>query len=330
MLYIPHRLTSKLTELTEYSPSELPLSVLCGSGVLMEVLDPACTECLAKGKDCFEHYNTRSSKFHYCYIGKKPCHQTGRQVPNVRRYLWSKKDGTFGKEFPVSEAPTPDATSGYSALTGSRKRDVARWTNVRGPLPVGDAEGGEEAEVVPISAGHPVNYSPSHTPAKRLQSHIIHNTPRNLQPTLATIPPASPNPSHTRPALNKSVRPSPIPHPRNSPMVTSQQPQPVASTSRRREELSPLLFPAAQLFQSRDQWPIQVTRGDPNMASENQDSVARLFRRVDRNSRQVIMYANDRIILGTSEEEMAETFSWYEDELINDFQRTFDDLGRDN
>ncbi|MBW0568391.1 hypothetical protein O181_108106 [Austropuccinia psidii MF-1] len=80
----------------------------------------------------------------------------------------------------------------------------------------------------------------------------FHSTPRNLQPTLSTIPPASPNPSNTRPASNQAVRPSPIPQPRNSPMVTSQQPQPVASTSRRREELSPFLFPAAQVFQRRD------------------------------------------------------------------------------
>ncbi|MBW0471071.1 hypothetical protein O181_010786 [Austropuccinia psidii MF-1] len=120
-----------------------------------------------------------------------------------------------------------------------------------------DAEGsdeldGEEVEMVPHSAGHPVNSSPSHPPAKRLQSQIIHNTPRNFQHTLATIPPASPNPSHTRPALNQAVRPSPIPQPRSSPMVTSQQPQPMASTSRRREELSPFPFPAAQVFQCRD------------------------------------------------------------------------------
>ncbi|MBW0535477.1 hypothetical protein O181_075192 [Austropuccinia psidii MF-1] len=113
-------------------------------------------------------------------------------------------------------------------------------------------------------------------------------------------------------------------------MVSSQQPQPVASTSRRREELFPLLFPAAQVFQRWDQWPIQVTKEDPNTESENQDSVARLFRRVDRNSREVIMYANDRPITGTASEEMAARFAWYEDELINDFQRTFDDLGRDN
>ncbi|MBW0577544.1 hypothetical protein O181_117259, partial [Austropuccinia psidii MF-1] len=134
-----HFTSSKLTELTESSPSVLPASVLCGSGDLsrlaspsmvssghfdpsqtydfykeVEVLDPACTECLAKGNNCFQHYNPRSSKCHYCYIGKKPFCQTGRQSSNVRRYLWSRMDGPFGKEFPVSEALTPDGTSGFS------------------------------------------------------------------------------------------------------------------------------------------------------------------------------------------------------------------------
>ncbi|MBW0586808.1 hypothetical protein O181_126523 [Austropuccinia psidii MF-1] len=32
----------------------------------------------------------------------------------------------------------------------------------------------------------------------------------------------------------------------------------------------------------------------------------------------------------TSSEEIAAKFAWYEDELINDFQREFDYLGRDN
>ncbi|MBW0477436.1 hypothetical protein O181_017151 [Austropuccinia psidii MF-1] len=117
---------------------------------------------------------------------------------------------------------------------------------------------------------------------------------------------------------------------RPSPIFTSQQLQPVASSSRRREELSPLLFPAAQVFQQRENWPIQVTREDPNKESENQDSVARLFRRVDRNSWEVIEYSNDRTIPGTASEEMVEKFAWYEDEPINDFQRNFDGLGRDN
>ncbi|MBW0468719.1 hypothetical protein O181_008434 [Austropuccinia psidii MF-1] len=259
----------------------------------VEVLDPACTECLAKGKDCFENYNHRSSKCHYCFIGKKPCCHNGNQASNIRRYLWRKKDGPFGKECQVSEAPTLDDTSGYSAC--SRKRDVARWTNVGGPIPVGgrpiysssevpisgfktegivkriiriadsppdpDAEGsdeldGEEAEVVPNYAGHPSNSSPSHPPSKRFQSEVIPSTPRAFQPTLATIPtsipPASPHSSHTRLSLNPEVRPSPIQQPRNSPILTSQQLQPVASSSKRREELSPLSFPSSQVFQRRD------------------------------------------------------------------------------
>ncbi|MBW0561075.1 hypothetical protein O181_100790 [Austropuccinia psidii MF-1] len=143
----------------------------------VDILDPACTKCFVKGKDCFEHRNPRSSKIHYCFIGKKPCHHTGKQAFNM---------GVFMK-----------------------KRDVARCTNVGGPIPVGDrpiysrsevpisrintegkvkrirqiaasspdpdAEGsdeldGEEFEVIPHSAGHPSNSSPSQPPAKRFQS----------------------------------------------------------------------------------------------------------------------------------------------------------------
>ncbi|MBW0539298.1 hypothetical protein O181_079013 [Austropuccinia psidii MF-1] len=179
------------------------------------------------------------------------------------------------------------------------QRDVARWINVGGPIPVGgrpiysssevpisrintegivkrirqiansppdlDAEGsdeldGEEVEVVPNSAGNPSNTSPSQPPAKGFQSQVIPSTPKAFQTTLATIPtsipPASLHSSHTRLALNPAVRPSPIQQSRNSSIVTSQQFQPVASTSRRREELFPFPFPAAQVFQHRDQWPI--------------------------------------------------------------------------
>ncbi|MBW0557554.1 hypothetical protein O181_097269, partial [Austropuccinia psidii MF-1] len=70
--------------------------------------------------------------------------------------------------------------------------------------------------------------------------------------TLATIPtslpPASPSLSHARPALNPEVRPSPIQKPRNSRIATSQNLQPMASSSRRRDGFSPLHFPAAQVF----------------------------------------------------------------------------------
>ncbi|MBW0590675.1 hypothetical protein O181_130390 [Austropuccinia psidii MF-1] len=105
-------MSSKLTELTESSPSEPPPSVLCGSGVFsqlsspsmassgkfdpsqtydgyraVEVLYHSCSECLAKGKDCFQHYNSRSSKCHFCFIGKKPSCHTGVPSSNVRRHL---------------------------------------------------------------------------------------------------------------------------------------------------------------------------------------------------------------------------------------------------
>ncbi|MBW0499939.1 hypothetical protein O181_039654 [Austropuccinia psidii MF-1] len=244
----------------------------------VEVLDPSCTECLAKAS-------------------------------NIRRYLWSRKDGPFEKEFPVSEALTPDGTSGFSNLTGFRQRGVTRWTNVGGPIPVGgrplysssevpisrintdsvvnrirriadsppdpDAEGiveldGEAVEVVPHSVGHQSSTSSSQPLANRFLSHIIPSTPRTFQPSLAAIPtslpPASPSSSHARPALNQAVIQSPVQEPRNSPITTSQHLQPMASSSRRRDGFSPLPFPAAQVF-------------------KNQDALARLFKRVDRNSR---------------------------------------------
>ncbi|MBW0591643.1 hypothetical protein O181_131358 [Austropuccinia psidii MF-1] len=172
-------MSSKLTELTESSPSAKPPFVLCGSGFLsqlaspsmaslghfdpsqtydgckeVEVLDPACNECLAKGKDCFQHYNPQSSKCHYCFIGKKPCHCTWLQASNVKRYLWSRKDGFFGKEFPVSEAPTPDGTPGFSHC---EQRDLARWTNVGGPIPVN---------------GRPI-YSSSEVPISRINTEGV-------------------------------------------------------------------------------------------------------------------------------------------------------------
>ncbi|MBW0538475.1 hypothetical protein O181_078190 [Austropuccinia psidii MF-1] len=241
-------MSSKLTEITESFPSAPPPSVLFGTGILswlaspwsmassghfdtgqtydgykaVEVLDPSCTECFAKGNDF--------------------------SASNVRSYLWSKKDGPFGKELPFSEGPTPDATSGYSDLTGSRWRDVARWTNVGGSIPVGgrpiysssavqisrihtegvvkkistiassppdpDAEfsdelDGEEAEVVNNLDGHQSRTSHAQHPDEIFQSCLIPSTPRNSQPTLASIP-TSPSSSHTRPAINPAVNPSPI------------------------------------------------------------------------------------------------------------------------
>ncbi|MBW0545685.1 hypothetical protein O181_085400 [Austropuccinia psidii MF-1] len=209
-------------------------------------------------------------------------------------------------------------------VTGSRQRDVARWTNVEGPITVGgrpiysssevpisrintegvlkrirsisdsptdpDSEGsdeldGEEVEFVPYSVGHQSSTSSSQPLANRFQSQVIPSTPRTFQPVLASIPtslpPSSPSPSHARPSLNQAVRPSPSQQPRNSPITTSQQLQPMASSSRRRDGLSPFPSPASQVFQRKDCWPIQITREDPNAESENQEAVSRLFRRGD-------------------------------------------------
>ncbi|MBW0509732.1 hypothetical protein O181_049447 [Austropuccinia psidii MF-1] len=297
-------MSSKLTEITESSPSAPPPSVLHGSCVFsrlsspsmassghsypshtyegyraVEILDPDCTECLAKGKDCFQNYNPQYSKCHYCFIGKKTCCRTGVPSSNVRRYLWSRNNEAFGKEFPFSHAPTPDGTSGYSHFGGrpiysssevpisriNTEGAVKRIRRIDDSPTDPDAEGsdeldGEEFEVVPHLVGHPSSNSSPQPLANRFQIQVIPSTPRTFQLVLAsiptTIPPSSPSTSHARPALNPAVRPSPSQQPRNSPITTSCQLQPVACSSRRRDGLSPFPFAAAQGFQRRDCWPI--------------------------------------------------------------------------
>ncbi|MBW0499977.1 hypothetical protein O181_039692 [Austropuccinia psidii MF-1] len=112
-------------------------------------------------------------------------------------------------------------------------------------------------------------------------------------------------------------------------MVTSTKLQPVASSSQRREDHSPLPFPAIKVFQKRNVGPsmlpeiIQIWRAKAKMLSQS------FLIRVDRNGREVIMYANDRMIPGTASEDLVAKFSCYEDRFINDFQRSFYDLGRD-
>ncbi|MBW0494896.1 hypothetical protein O181_034611 [Austropuccinia psidii MF-1] len=110
-------------------------------------------------------------------------------------------------------------------VTGSSQRNVARWTNVGGPIPIGgrpiysssevpmsrintegvvkristddsptdpDAEGsneldGEEVKVVPHLVGHQSSTSSSQPLANRFQSKVIPSTPRTFQPVLASI-----------------------------------------------------------------------------------------------------------------------------------------------
>ncbi|MBW0470591.1 hypothetical protein O181_010306, partial [Austropuccinia psidii MF-1] len=213
----------------------------------VEALDPACYECLAKGKDCF-HITILDlqsvtivslERSHVVVLGCKL--QMSGGLDRVERM------GLFEKSFQFLRHLLLMALQGFlivsslsiliefgtdiiDLVTGSRQRDVARWTNVRGPIPVGDAEGsdeldGEEVEVVPHLVGHQSSTSSSQPLVSRLHSHIIPSTPRTFQPTLAAIPtclpPASPCPSHARPALNQAIRQSPIQQPRNSAITTS-------------------------------------------------------------------------------------------------------------
>ncbi|MBW0539168.1 hypothetical protein O181_078883 [Austropuccinia psidii MF-1] len=113
-------------------------------------------------------------------------------------------------------------------------------------------------------------------------------------------------------------------------MPSSQKLQPLTGTSKRREDRFHLPLPASQVFQRGENWPFRATREDPKVVNEVQYVLARICRRVYRNSRYVIMYANDRMIPGTVSEWMDSKFAWYEYEMINNFQRTFDDFGRDN
>ncbi|MBW0496955.1 hypothetical protein O181_036670 [Austropuccinia psidii MF-1] len=175
-------MSSKLTELTESSLSAPPPSILHGSGILsqfsspsmassghfdptqtyddykaVEVLYPAFTECLVKGKDCFEHYNPRLSKCHYCFIGKKPCRLTGNS------------------EVPISVINTEGIVKSIRRIANSP--------------PDPDVEGsdelnGEEVEVIPHSSGQQSNDSPLQAPAKRFQSQVIPSTPETSNPLL--------------------------------------------------------------------------------------------------------------------------------------------------
>ncbi|MBW0546945.1 hypothetical protein O181_086660, partial [Austropuccinia psidii MF-1] len=184
----------------------------------------------------------------------RPCHHTGVPTSNIRSYLWSRNNGPFGKELTVSEAPTPDGTSGYSHLTGSRQRDMVRWTNVGGPIRIGGWPIYSSSEV-PISrintegvvqrirriADSPIpqlfqKLKLTTNPALPLLSLFPTDSKVKLFPVLPELSiPTSLPPSHARPSLNQAVRTSPNQQPRNSPITTSQQPQPMASSSRRRD-----------------------------------------------------------------------------------------------
>ncbi|MBW0543889.1 hypothetical protein O181_083604 [Austropuccinia psidii MF-1] len=98
----------------------------------VEAFDPFFNEFLKKGKQCFQPYNPQFSKCNHCFVGNKPCQHPGALPFNIRPYLRSKKDGPLGKDLPISEAPTPDCTSGYSNCRGMRQGERM----LEGPLPL--------------------------------------------------------------------------------------------------------------------------------------------------------------------------------------------------
>ncbi|MBW0593475.1 hypothetical protein O181_133190, partial [Austropuccinia psidii MF-1] len=102
-------MSSKLTELTESSPSEPPPSILCGSGIFSQLSSPSMAS---------SGYFDPSQTY----------------------------DG-----FRAVEVLDSSCTECLAKVTGSRQRDVARWTNVGGPIPIG---------------GRPIHYS-SEVPISR-------------------------------------------------------------------------------------------------------------------------------------------------------------------
>ncbi|MBW0588272.1 hypothetical protein O181_127987 [Austropuccinia psidii MF-1] len=168
-------MSSKLTEITESPPSALPPSVICGSGVFNQLSSPSIAS--------FGHFDPSQT-----YDGYR-----------------------------AVEVLDPACTECLAKVTGSRQRDVARWTDVGGPIPVGgrpiysssevsisrintegvvkrirriadspadpDSEGsdeldGEEVEVVPHLAGHPSSNSSAQPLPKIFQSQVIPSTPK--------------------------------------------------------------------------------------------------------------------------------------------------------
>ncbi|MBW0542953.1 hypothetical protein O181_082668 [Austropuccinia psidii MF-1] len=125
----------------------------------VEVLDPACTECLAKGKECFQHFNLKSSKCNFCFVRKKPCHCPGPADSNVKRNLWSSSSAV-----PISRLIT---------------EGLVKWIRRISDLPPDlDAEGsdeldGEEVEVVNNPVGHQSVTSPSHLLPKDLKAALF-------------------------------------------------------------------------------------------------------------------------------------------------------------
>ncbi|MBW0464382.1 hypothetical protein O181_004097 [Austropuccinia psidii MF-1] len=201
-------MSSKLTPPTESSASAPPPSGLYGSGAYIEldlpwsmpyygffepagvydgykadeVLDPSCTKFLTKGKSFFS-----TLKFMVLQVPPLLCWEEAFAMSTVRRFL---------------------------LVTGSRQRDVQRWTNVGESIPTDGrpiyssleflifridnkgrvnsirrisnfptnpyGEGSNDVEVTNQNIGQLHNSSPYHPPSGTFQSHVIPSNPRNF------------------------------------------------------------------------------------------------------------------------------------------------------
>ncbi|MBW0576223.1 hypothetical protein O181_115938, partial [Austropuccinia psidii MF-1] len=175
------------------------------------ILDPACTECLAKVAGSRQRDVARSTS-------------VGGPIPVGGRPIYS------SSEVPISRINTEVVVKRIRRIADSPTDPDAEGS---------DELDGEEVVVVPHSVGYSSRNSSAQPLANIIQIQVIPSTPRTFQPVLAsipaTIPPSSASTSHSRPALNPAVRPSLSQKPRNSPITTSKQLQPVASSSRRRD-----------------------------------------------------------------------------------------------
>ncbi|MBW0574056.1 hypothetical protein O181_113771 [Austropuccinia psidii MF-1] len=207
---------SQLTELTEYSPSLPPPSVLSGSEILSQLGSP------------WSRASSGNFDPHQSYYGYKAIEILdtpfseflieGVPLSTIKRYFGRKKDGPFGKDFPVCEDPTSDCNSGYSSYAEGI-----------------DVLDSEEAGVINPLVYHSSSSSPTQPPSKKFHSYLIPSTPRKFQPVLSSLPSSIPPPSTSWPFLDSPINSSSNTQPRQSTSPASHQLQPVVSTSQRGE-----------------------------------------------------------------------------------------------
>ncbi|MBW0481520.1 hypothetical protein O181_021235 [Austropuccinia psidii MF-1] len=179
----------KLTELTESSPSSLPPSVLCGSGILSRLASP--WSMASSG-----HFDPSQTYDGYKVV--EVLHPAYTKLTSCSRQRYVAWWTDFGG--PITVGGSPIYSSSEVPISRINTEGVVkRIRQIAYSAPDPDAEvsdelDSEEIEVVHNSICHKSSPSPSHPPFKRFQIHIIPSTPRTFQPALATIPTSLPPP----------------------------------------------------------------------------------------------------------------------------------------